>query len=197
MKTQTKNIILNLSFMGLLTASISAQASFIVDTKIGQALLGNSSDATELAAIESASGISDLTLDFKTSAFTVLQNPGTTDQWYIDITPNAPGYFLLKFGIGGTSATADTFFFQNLNDLTKLVWSNSQVQFLTGGDCGAHNQNACNTGRLSHYNLYNSGTPPTQDVDPIPEPASVLLLGMGLLGWMGFFRRQSKSALTA
>jgi hypothetical protein len=59
------------------------------------------------------------------------------------------------------------------------VWTNAQVQFLTGGAC-ANNQNKCNIGRLSHYTTAATAddTPPPVKV---PEPGSIALLGLGLL----------------
>jgi hypothetical protein len=168
----------------------AAQATHIVDTKIGEALLANSGDATELAAIKSATGNNNLTLDFKidVNGNIAMRNPGTTNQWFIDVGPNAPGYFLLKLGIGGTNATANTFFFKNIGELSKLVWTDADVQFLTGGNCRDGNLNACNIGRLSHYNGYNGN-----GVIKVPEPATLTLFGLGLLGFGAARRRSAKN----
>jgi hypothetical protein len=40
---------------------------------------------------------------------------------FIDVGPSTPGYFLLKFGTGNTGN--DMLFFQNIGELTKLVWT--------------------------------------------------------------------------
>lgn len=167
----------------------SALNAFVLDSKIGEANLANSGDATELNALKNtliSLGVinaNNLALDYRLNqgdtGFNVAAD-SVLDQWFIDVTPDTPGYFLLKFGIGGTAATADTFFFENIGELTKLVFSNSQVQYLAGGDCGANNTNACNIGRLSHYTLFDTPTPlPTL---LIPEPGIFLLLGLGLFG---------------
>lgn len=158
--THALNFMLKTKNLAVLTvllagAASSAHASYTLDTKIGEQLLTNSGAATELAAMEAAAGNSNLALDFKSDTIHAFHN-GTSTEWYLDVAPATPGYFLLKFGTGDTNATANTFFFQNIGELTKLVWSDSQVQFLTGGDCGEKgakkgNDDECNIGRLSHY----------------------------------------------
>jgi hypothetical protein len=172
-----------------LSSISAAHAGYIRDTLVGGVLLGNSGEGTELAALQALTGSKDLTLDFKmdfgANGFgSAVQNAGTADQWFLDSGAATSGYFLLKFGIGGTNATADTFFFHNIGELNKLVWSNDQVQFLTGGDCRNGKDNACNIGRLSHY-VEASGL-----TVEVPEPATVLLFGLGLFGF-AIARRKS------
>jgi hypothetical protein len=179
-----KSLLAILLALGLVMSQANA---YVIDTKIGQALLGNSGDATELAAMKSildsmSVDTTNLVMDFKYDAgstdFNVTSNGAGS--WFIDIAPATTGYFLLKFGIGGTSATADHFFFENIGELDKLVFSDAQVQNLTGGCTGRN----CNIGRLSHYNGFGTTN--------VPEPESLGLLGLGLLSLVVARRRVAK-----
>lgn len=182
-----------LCVLALLTAPAAALATpiFAVDVKIGEAKMSNSSDAAELDMLRKFSGDKTLVLSGKTDADAVSASavPGMPGAWFLtDLSQ--PGYFALKFGTGGTYATATTFFFRNKGELSYLVWTDEQVQYLTGGAC-AKNQNKCNIGRLSHYTT-TAGMP--DDLVTVPEPGSIALVGLGLLAAAAGTRRKGAAA---
>lgn len=177
----------------------SAHASIVytLDTKLGSSNLPNSSDANELAAMKAFAHDSSLVLLSKVSdeAVHALANPGAAGEFYIDIGSQKPLFFLLKFGIGSTDSKDDTFFFKNIGELSTLVFANSDVNFLSGGDCGAKKDSACNIGRLSHYDIFGASTGGGTGT-AVPEPATVALIGLGLLGFAAS-RRKAKAVKAA
>lgn len=178
MKKKIQRITSMFAATAALLLSTSVAHAYVLDTKIGEAKLSNATDAAELNAIKSITGL-DLVLDDKVYVNTALQNPGTMNQWYLDVAPTTPGYFALKFNISGTAATANTFFFQNIGELTKLVWENAQVQGLSGDD------KFCTIERIDHYTTFSGGT-------QVPEPGSLALLSLGLFGFAGVRKARGK-----
>ena len=90
-----------------------------------------------------------------------------TGEFYIDVTPDEPGWFILKFGGGGLVGD-DTFFFENIHDLTKLAWLvPAQVTAEAWGDCVVGDElDQC---RLSHVTT----------VVPVPAAGWLMIAGIG------------------
>lgn len=156
---------------GLLFCTSTMAAHLTIDVKLGETTLGNSGDETEEAWLESLTGM-DHTQIVKND----IPGPSVTNHegaWVIDVAPQEPGYFILKFGNGSTGENSH-YAFQNIGELDKLVFTDAQVNGLAGSCTD------CSIQRLSHYVIY----------DPIPIPAAAWLFGSALVGLTAVARRR-------
>jgi hypothetical protein len=169
----------------------SAHAYYVFDEKLGSLEQNQlnppsngSSPTNELAGL-----LQFITLDPSQTLVADQVDSGFTAQsngfgsWYIDIAPKTTGYFVLKFGTGRTPSYTEThYYFRNIGELDKLVWTNIQVDGLSGGWWNDYG----NIGRLSHYTLFSDPGKKT------PEPGTALLIGLGLFGIAAMRRRKQQ-----
>lgn len=170
--------------VGAMLAFANQAQAVTTDEFLGSAAVSPNNPSNEIDALASILGVdSDLLLfagkgESPSSELQFID--GDPDQFVIDVAPDEPMFFALKFGIGGTGETDDVYFFRNLAELTLLVFENSQVNNLINlDDLGGET-------RLSHYTLVNQ----------IPLPAGLPLM-LGAFGVFGLFANRRRKALAA
>lgn len=171
-------------------------ATYTPDTLLGSALqctggqtvgvdcdFQGSSTGAEIGHLEGILGLTagSLLLDDKFEESTLAFSQDDGGNWFVDVDPDEPGFFILKFGVGQTGADTH-YFFRNVAELTKLVWTSAQVaplmdncrvsqpgEILGEGDC-----------RLSHVTTV------------VPLPAAGWLM-FAAIGGLAALRRKTKA----
>jgi hypothetical protein len=157
--------------------AMSSSHAYTLDQFLKSADLGNSGADTELQAISKLVNVTLEQITKVASDNVVFADSEGTDQYFINVAPLQPANFLLKFGTGNTGKD-NTYFFTNIGEMDKLVFNNAQVNGLAN--------------KFSHYTLYSVVGGGGGNGNEVPEPATVALLGLGLLGFAAS-RRKLKS----
>jgi hypothetical protein len=147
-----------------------------VDTLLASAAFKKCGDKTELSWVQGVLsdkfGITDVTLDAKYDAMTWFET-NQAHTYAIDFSTYNPEYFLIKIGTGSLLKPTSHFLFQNTPELAWGVVNLADLGIIE----------IIGLDRISHVSEFNAGSA------PVPEPATMLLLGSGLIGLAGFRKR--------
>lgn len=166
-----------------LTISLNNQDVGSLDTLLAQADLGNSDEDAEAAWASSILGF-EVSVDYKLEQdlnelnwYQTVEEP----TYYAQDLGGAVDYYIIKTGNlspgNTTPSTGNTnthFLYDNLDDLYWAV-----IDFSVYGSF-------MNVGKISHVTNFEGGDGSTA----VPEPGTMALLGIGLLGFAGMARKK-------
>jgi hypothetical protein len=152
-----------------------------VDSLVARTTLSNSSDLGETLWVQSILG-NDYEMTFKTentdSDWNWTRLTDTASTFAYDMGDQQPAYYLIKTG-NIRYSVFNTFLFENFES---LAWAVIDLQ-----DLGLTGRDILNIGKISHIDGFDNGN------QPVPEPATLFLLGSGLIG-LSSLRKKKKNA---
>lgn len=203
--------VLAVSAVALMAGSAQA-ATYSPDTFLGADNVSPSNPSEEVDALAAILGLPSDNFEFtekyfasddsETPVFDLMRDD--VGNWYVNVDPNEPGYFVLKIG-SGVELPYSHYFYANdgaADEVSLLVWSNdfsvcSGEGFASTVDCASevayfdafmwdsYLETGTLGGALSHITLIDG------DTTPIPLPAAGWLL-LGGLGGLAAMRRRNK-----
>lgn len=141
---------------------------------------GGSNSDNEIAYLAEYLGLdfSDLDLfqKYEEPAVISLQNDNDPDnrEYFFDIAPDQVGWFILKFGAGQSDGGISHFFFENIGELSKLVWNDFQTNDLLNGCNNFEGSGGLYSSEIGSCTLSHITT-----VVPVPAAGWLLLGGLG------------------
>lgn len=166
--------ITGLAIMANTSWAITMSDVISVDKLITAATLSDSGDATELAWVNTVLGTTYTTMkkyDTPDGAGWVAVD-GESGVYAIDFLSESPGYFFIKVGAGKKDPPYTHYLYENLASLNWGVINLSVNEDITIKEIG----------KFSHIGELGETA--------VPEPATLILLGLGLLGIAGIRRKK-------